>query len=420
MASHAHPAPLTRFTPVGTLGGRLENGCVHALESPDPHYREGAACLQTGAGFFRRDSRPSRDLSVLLAALQASQVQRPLRWLDLMAGCGIRSLRWGLEARQTPKPDVELWVNDADPERGLLLTTNLQPLRRDSGVTLRTSHLAAERLLRQAYLDQTFFDLIDLDAFGCPNALLQSALAVLRFGGLLILASTDGRSPTGHDRSAAIRRYGAAARAHPASWELALRLQLAALAREAWLLGRGVEPIACFSDGRTFRLAVRLRQRATAGEESQLGLLARCERCGDQAVQSLLKLSGWRSCACEDGLGRWAVTGPLWIGPLQSTSVLKALLALDPLLPGSLSPAGRRLLQRLQQDAGQPVCCWSTAELAKRLGIGGPPAVHALVDALRSQGHHAQASAVMAGQLRTDAPMAVLLQQCVDLAAGGR
>ena len=115
--------------------------------------------------------------------------------------------------------------------------------------------------------------------------------------------------PTGHDRPAAIRRFGAAARAHPASWELALRLQLAAIAREAWLLGRGIEPVACFSDGRTFRLAVRLRKRAAAREEAQLGLLARCERCGDQAVQSLLKLSGWRPCACEDGSGRWAVTG---------------------------------------------------------------------------------------------------------------
>ena len=164
---------------------------------------------------------------------------------------------------------------------------------------------------------------------------------------------------------------------------------------------------------------MRLRHRASAREEEQLGLLARCERCGDQSVQSLLKLSGWRSCACEDGLGRWAVTGPLWTGPLQSPLQLQALLDLDPLLPGSLSPAGRNLLQRLQQDAGQPVCCWSTAELAKRLGIGGPPALAALVAALRTQGHHAHASGVMAGQLRTDAPLAVLLQQCVDLAAEG-
>ena len=99
---------------------------------------------------------------MLLAALQVSQTPRPLRWLDLMAGCGIRGLRWGLEARQIAQQEVELWINDADPDRGSLLAANLQPLRSASALTLRTSHLAAERLLRQAYLEQTFFDLIDL------------------------------------------------------------------------------------------------------------------------------------------------------------------------------------------------------------------------------------------------------------------
>ena len=384
------------------------------------HYREGAVCLQTGSGFFRKDSRPSRDLSVLLAAHQASEAQRPLRWLDLMAGCGIRGLRWGLEACPECRPDLELWLNDADPDRSSLLESNLQRLQGVRGVSLTTTNWAAERLLRQAYLDQTFFDLIDLDAFGCPNALLQSALAVLRFDGLLVLASTDGRSPTGHDRRAALRHFGAAARAHPASWELALRLQLAVLAREAWQLGRGLEPVASFSEGRTFRLVVRLRQRLAADEESQLGLLARCERCGDQAVQPLLKLSGWRSCRCTDGQGRWAVTGPLWLGPLQMPAVLAQLLKLADPQPDTLSVAGRRLLQRLQRDCGLPVCCWSTAELASRLSLTGPPPLEELVQALLSAGHQACPSAVMTGQLRTDAPMAELLQQCVQHVAGDR
>lgn len=309
---------------------------------------------------------------MLLATDQAASAQRPLRWLDLMAGCGIRGLRWGLEALAESGPGLELWANDADPDRSSLLTSNLQPLQHVSGLALHTSCQAADRLLRQAYLDRTFFDLIDLDAFGCPNALLQSALAVLRFKGLLVLASTDGRSPTGHDRPAAVRHFAAAARAHPASWEVALRLQLGVLAREAWQLGRGLEPIACFSEGRTFRLVVRLQQRASGGEESKLGLLARCERCGDQAVQSLIKLSGWRPCLCTDGEGRWAVTGPLWIGPLQASDLLARLLQLGESQPDSLSPAGRRLLQRLQKDCGLPVCCWGTAELASRLALAGP------------------------------------------------
>ena len=357
---------------------------------------------------------------MLLATDQAASAQRPLRWLDLMAGCGIRGLRWGLEALAESGPGLELWANDADPDRSSLLKSNLQPLQHVSGLALHTSCQAADRLLRQAYLDRTFFDLIDLDAFGCPNALLQSALAVLRFKGLLVLASTDGRSPTGHDRPAAVRHFAAAARAHPASWEVALRLQLGVLAREAWQLGRGLEPIACFSEGRTFRLVVRLQQRASGGEESKLGLLARCERCGDQAVQSLIKLSGWRPCLCTGGEGRWAVTGPLWIGPLQASDLLARLLQLGESQPDSLSPAGRRLLQRLQKDCGLPVCCWGTAELASRLALAGPPPLERLVQSLLDAGHRASASGVMRGQLRTDAPMEELLQQCADQATGDR
>jgi tRNA G26 N,N-dimethylase Trm1 len=42
--------------------------------------------------------------------------QGPLRVLDGMAGCGIRALRYGLEAGAS-----EVWANDADPNRFPLL-----------------------------------------------------------------------------------------------------------------------------------------------------------------------------------------------------------------------------------------------------------------------------------------------------------
>jgi len=385
------------------------------LDFQDTHYREGAACLQTGSGFFRVQSRPSRDLSVLLAAHQAARATGPQHWLDLMAGCGIRGLRWGLESATQSRHPLALWLNDADPERMDHLEANLKPLSGHSSVDLSLTQQPAERLLRQAYLDQRRFDLIDLDAFGCPNSLLQSALSVLRFGGVLILASTDGRSPTGHDRVAAVRRFAAAARAHPSSWELALRLQLAALAREAWVMGHGLEPLVCFSDGRTFRLAVRLHRRVAAGEENNLGVLARCDQCGDQAVQPVLKLCGWRACACLPDAGRWAVSGPLWVGPLQSPVLLEQLLILSEAMPGTLAPSSRRLLERLQGDPGLPVCCWSTDELAQRLGLAGPPPLRRLVQSLQDGGYQACVSGVMTGQLRTDAPLKVLLQRCADL-----
>ena len=114
------------------------------------------------------------------------------------------------------------------------------------------------------------------------------------------------------------------------------------------------------------------------------------------------------------------MTGPLWIGPLQEPEVLGQLLTIAESQPMSLSSAGCRLLQRLQGDCGLPVCCWSTAELASRLRLVGPPAVEALVQSLVNAGHRACSSAVMNGQLRSDAPMAELLQQCMDLVVGDR
>jgi len=361
--------------------------------------------VEPGSGFFRPESRPSRDLGVLLAASLAAR--GPLRVLDAMAGCGIRALRYGLEARAEA-----VWANDADPDRLPLLERNLSGL---SG--LRCSARTAQHLLAECLQRQERFELVDLDGFGCPTALLPLALEAVAFDGVLYLASTDGRSPTGHDRPAAIRLLGAAARAHPASWELALRLQLGTVARAAWAMGRGIEPLFSFSEGRTFRTAVRLRRRAGRGEEQQLGLLAHCHGCGAQEVQPLLRLRQWQPCLCPASQAQpQAISGPLWIGPLQDPAQLAAMATLGATIcSGSLGAAGARLLGQLAADPGMPPLCWPTAEIARRLR-GGPPPLAALVAALQAEGWAALASGVMPAQLRSNAPWNVILQIAQGLA----
>ena len=346
---------------------------------------------------------------MLLASALAAQ--GPLRVLDGMAGCGIRALRYGLEAGA-----AGVWANDADPDRLPLLEANLNPLI-PSGCHLRITARTAQQLLADCLLRGEHFTLVDLDAFGCPTALLSLALEAVALDGVLYLASTDGRSPTGHDRAAAIRRLGAAARAHPASWELALRLQIGAIARMAWAQGRGLQPLLSFSEGRTFRTAVRLRRRAAAGEERQLGLLAHCHGCGDQQVQSLWQLRRWAPCRCPSGeAAPLAVSGPLWIGPLQHRPTLQALAQLAETQAGRIAPATVRLLSRLEGDVGVPARCWPLDALAQRLPAGAPR-LAALVAALQAEGHGAAASGVMAGQLRTDAPWGEVLALAARLAA---
>ena len=206
------------------------------LTSTDHHYREGLAELSLGPGFFRSESRPARDLSVLLARHQSIHATGPLRWLDLMAGCGIRALRWGLEALGSP------FCSDRDlDQRWGSRSAAADP---DQCAGAAVFNPGQWRRCRPVFFNGRLFSaggsiLSTLMPSGLLGLLIQPALQALRFDGLLFLASTDGRSPTGHDRPGAIRSLGSAARAHPSSWEMALRQQIGLVARQAWMLGRG-------------------------------------------------------------------------------------------------------------------------------------------------------------------------------------
>jgi tRNA (guanine26-N2/guanine27-N2)-dimethyltransferase len=164
---------------------------------------------------------------------------------------------------------------------------------------------------------------------------------------------------------------------------------------------------------------VQLRRSPAAGEERWLGLLAHCHGCGDQQVQSLLRLRAWAPCRCSSvgggpGSPPLAISGPLWIGPLQHPATLEALLAEARQAPASACSASLRLLQRLAADPGETPRCWPLAQIARQLG-SGPPPLQDLVEALRRQGHDAWSSGVMDGQLRSDAPWPQILQSAADL-----
>ena len=221
---------------------------------------------------------------------------------------------------------------------------------------------------------------------------------------------TDGRSPTGHDRKAAIRSLAASSRVHPASWEIAIRLQLGSIARYAWVQGRGLEPLVSFSDGRTFRIIVRIHRNIGFDQEHQLGFLGRCGSCGAQFSQSLINLKDWDICLCKKGSGHLLINGPLWLGPLQSPSLLNSLQGLAKKLPVPFGKRTEKLLALLQADPGVPGFSWSTAELASRVSLLQTPKLPSLINALQVEGFQAFYNGLIPGHLRTDATIEELLR----------
>jgi tRNA (guanine26-N2/guanine27-N2)-dimethyltransferase len=56
------------------------------------------------------------------------------------------------------------------------------------------------RLLASVYLQEDYFDLVDVDSFGSDTSYLPAAIDALKYGGMLYLTSTDGISAGGEPR----------------------------------------------------------------------------------------------------------------------------------------------------------------------------------------------------------------------------
>jgi tRNA (guanine26-N2/guanine27-N2)-dimethyltransferase len=133
----------------------------------------------------------------------------------------------------------------------------------------RLNMCAGKRLLCACYLNEEFFDLIDLDAFGSDTTTIGPALDALRFGGLLYITSTDAFSISGKRPARSLASYGAFSQLHPFHAEQGLRILTGAALREAATRGLVVEPLfSIYSPhGPVYRVMLRVKRCKEVQEE---------------------------------------------------------------------------------------------------------------------------------------------------------
>ncbi len=359
--------------------------------------QEGQALFEVGRAFFRSSSRIARDLGVLAATVYKAETGH-LRVLESMAGCGVRSLRYALEAAAD-----FVWANDADPDLVATLQSNLAhqlPLSQ-----FKLTHYDAQQQLLACAQQQDYYDLVDLDCFGNSAAYLSSCLGATRIGGLIYLTSTDGRSISGRDPAASLRLWGGYARSHPAVQEQGLRLLIGGLLQQAGRFGWGIQPLFSLFQGQTYRVMVRLVKQPWQPE--QFGFLAYCHGCGEFQTVTWQKLQRIRcfSPAC----GRSPIlSGPLWLGQLHDAEFLSQMAARTETWGWSKS---NRLLQIMQAEANLPPYFYPLAEIGRR-GKMDIPNRDRLLQALQNQGYRASATHINPQAVKTEATLAV----CLDAA----
>ncbi|XP_047320120.1 tRNA (guanine(26)-N(2))-dimethyltransferase isoform X2 [Impatiens glandulifera] len=341
--------------------------------------------FDTGDSFFREESATGRDLGVLAASLYKNS-KGSLRILDALCGCGIRSLRYLVEA----KADFVL-ANDGNDENRNVILKNLSTVPRGFGDDRRwyATHFDANRLMMERFLQNDYFDLVDVDSF-------------------------DGFSSGGHRPHHVLDSYGSYICRLPYPNEIGLRMLIGGVVREAAVLGYHVTPL--FSNysfhGPVFRVMLRLNHQKLL-DNRHYGFIGYCNKCGHSQTISWEEL-GHIHCPC--GEADVAVSGPLWIGPLHDRGYVSAMLDLAENWGWTTGEKGTGLGKLLNQmvDESDPrlsVGYIKLDKIAKHAKVNSP-SVQIFMSTLQKEGYAVSRSHIVSNAVKTNCPMAT----CVKIA----
>jgi len=371
--------------------------------------------FEVGSAFYRPQMRYVRDLGVLAAIVYRQQTGH-LRVLEPMSGCGIRSLRYGLEAGAD-----WIWANDGNSEIQGILRSNLeQHLEKNydrvhPSQRIQVTAWDAHKIFAHCILHQDEYDFVDMDGFGNLSTYLHLVWSAIKPGGFLYWTATDGQILGGHDPDRCLQRYGTYGRSFPCAQEQGLRIVLGSLAAAAQQLGIDIEPIFSTFTGQTFRILIR---RLPVGQNlgsftDRYGFLGYCHHCGEyQPV-------GWRTlgqafCPWHNEPPSLTLSGPLWLGSLHHYPTLQAMKTIAQTWNYDQND---RLLKRLDLMIAEipfPPYHFSLGQLGK-WAKSDPPNRDRFFQSLRQQGFEATLLHWNPECFKTTAPWKTCLQTCHHL-----
>ena len=314
-----------------------------------------------------------------------------------MTGCGVRSLRYGLEA----EADF-IRVNDGNIDLHALIQGNLSA-HLDANRYQLTS-LSVQRLLAQMIHQGDRVDWLDLDCFGSPIAHLSMAIAVTNIGGCLYLTATDGKSLSGQQSSGALKQFGSYTRHHPAGHEQGIRVLIGSAVQHARQQGLDIIPLFSLFCGQTYRVLLRLLPKAAAGDQ-HYGFLGYCHHCG-QFYEVPWRSLNSTHCNLHPYVRPLVISGPMWLGPLHQTTFLNDMLSLIQELNWEHH---RKLLTRMQTETHLPPYYFLLSEIGKRGQMDIPARDH-LIQNLIEQGYQASQSSIVTPAVKTNASLPEIIR----------
>ncbi|OYT60649.1 MAG: tRNA (guanine(10)-N(2))-dimethyltransferase [Desulfurococcales archaeon ex4484_217_1] len=347
--------------------------------------------------FYNPQMKLNRDLSV--AVVEAySEAKKPILVADILAGTGVRGIRFAVEADNIDK----VYINDKNPIAYEFMVKNIELNNVENIV--EAENLDANLMLRYHKFAGEVFDYIDVDPFGSPVEFIDSALASVKIGGMLGITATDTAVLEGKHVNACVRKYFSRPIKSHFSKELAIRILLASIVQRAASQELGVSVKLSYYDKYYVRAYVVLVKGAKKADESlkKLGYVVFNKRSGEYFVVN--NLSELLSISADK---HYIVAGPIWCGNICEkeflSKVSKVIMRKEHLKYKELI----RLLQMLNAELNMPPLYYSIDMLGKFLKKSIPP-LTSLIECLISNGYSAVRVHCDPKGFKTDAPLEVI------------
>jgi tRNA (guanine26-N2/guanine27-N2)-dimethyltransferase len=253
----------------------------------------------------------NRDISI---SLLNSLNQKDMQMCDLMAGSGVRSLRFLKELKSGIIKSVT--INDYDENFIELFKKNLELNNIDGKKSpIYLYSMDANKLL----MESLGFDYIDIDPFGSPNDFLENSIVRLSRKSILAVTATDTAPLSGTFPDACQRKYWSKPLNNHLMHEIGLRILIRKIQLIATPHDKALIPIYSYFKDHYFRIFFKCVKGKKECDKilQQHKYFLYCNNC-----QSFWPSNINHGFCCNTDM---IYAGPLWIGDLWNVDLAKKL-----------------------------------------------------------------------------------------------
>mmetsp|Transcript_27832 Transcript_27832/g.49727 ORF Transcript_27832/g.49727 Transcript_27832/m.49727 type:complete len:523 (-) Transcript_27832:218-1786(-) len=337
------------------------------------------------------------------------------RIMEGLAASGLRAIRFAKELKGKAIVDA----NDMDPSVVESMKRNIEFNDLQAEVI---PHCADARVLMVQ--NAGAYDAVDLDPYGTPSTLLDSAVQAVVEGGMLMVTATDMAVLCGNNADSCWSKYGSFPLHRPYCHEQALRILLACLESHANRHKRYIKPMLSLSIDFYIRVFVRVYTSPSIIKEAgtKLAYIYQSQGCDSfflQPVAEKVKKGKGEKfipghgpvvpTRCEETGSRFLMGGPIWSAPIHDESWIRELDK-DIRANKDNYPAFKQIssiMTTVLEELLDVPLYLNTHEMSKTLKCT-PPKHELFRSALVNAGYRVSSSHANPLGVKTDAPMSVV------------